>query len=121
MLALLLSGCTQIGPSPTPPSASFDPSQQTLYVISKGAPTVSVRINGVESAVVPCNGGASLEPGDQGLPELPWSLHVIDQTSGRAMLEERVTELPRWLLVQRDSAGLSSSAISGPFVPCGQP
>jgi hypothetical protein len=34
------------------------------------------------------------------------------------LFDETITEVPRWLLVQRDSVGVSSSPISGPVVAC---
>jgi hypothetical protein len=95
-----------------------DHPQAQLAIISKGGPAASVRINGTEAVRVPCNGGAAFTPGDQGLPVLPWNLQVVDQANSHVMLDERVTELPRWLLIERGSAGLSANAISGPFVAC---
>jgi hypothetical protein len=91
---------------------------QQLQILSKGGPAVSVSVNGVAAVVVPCNGGYALKPGEEGVPPLPWDLKVTDQATGRTMLEQRITELPRWVLIQRASAGVSASPISGPFVPC---
>ncbi|MDQ6721503.1 MAG: hypothetical protein M3003_12020 [Candidatus Dormibacteraeota bacterium] len=106
-----------MAPVPTPPITGGVPQAQ-LAIISKGGPAASIRINGAEAVRVACNGGAALMPGAQGLPALPWTLQVLDQTNSHIILEERVTELPRWLLIQRDSAGLSRNAIAGPFVAC---
>ena len=113
----LAAGCTAVAPLPTPATTGGLPIGQ-LAIISKGGPAASVRINGTEAVRVPCNGGAALTPGDQGLPALPWNLQVVDQANSHVMLDARVTELPRWLLIERDSAELSTNAIAGPFVAC---
>jgi hypothetical protein len=94
---------------------------QELQILSKGGPLVSVAINGAEALSVSCNGGVVLRPGDQGTPPLPWDLKVVDQTTGRVVFDQRIAELPRWLLIQRNTAGVSASPILGPFVPCAGP
>ncbi len=91
---------------------------QELQILSKGGPPVSVGINGAETTGVPCNGGVVLRPGEQGVPPLPWDLKIVDQGTGRILFDQRIAELPRWLLIQRNSAGVSASPIAGPFVPC---
>src|SRR6266545_4313289 len=50
--------------------------------------------------------GSAIRPGADLVPVLPWDLTVVRESDGRVLLHERVTRLPRWLLVQRDSAGL---------------
>jgi hypothetical protein len=105
LIALCALGCAPAG-------------AQQLQILSKGGPAVSVSVNGVEAALVPCNGGFALRPGEQGIPRLPWDLKVIEQSTGRAVLQERIVELPRWVLIQRTTAGVSASPMSGPFVPC---
>jgi hypothetical protein len=57
-------------------------------------------------------------PGMNFLPPLPWQLKVVALNDGRTLFDETITEAPRWLLVQRDSVGVSSSPISGPVVAC---
>ncbi len=89
-----------------------------LYVISKGASEVSVRVNAFEAARVACNAGAAIRPGADRTPDLPWEVIVTRLSDGRVLLDDHVTVLPRWLLVQRDSAGISNAPIAGPFVPC---
>jgi hypothetical protein len=89
-----------------------------LYVISKGGPAVIVRANGRDAARVGCNGGAAVLPGADLVPRLPWDLTVARESDGRVMLQERVTQLPRWLLVQRDTAAIGDTPVLGPFVPC---
>jgi uncharacterized protein DUF3221 len=89
-----------------------------LYALSKGGPAVIVRLNGRDASRLPCNGGVAIMAGADLIPPLPWDLNVVRESDGRVLLQERVMELPRWLLVGRDSAGLSASPIAGPFVPC---
>ena len=89
-----------------------------LQVLSKGSPTVKILVNGQEAVQVPCNGGELLVPGMNFLPPLPWQLKVVALNDGRTLFDETITEVPRWLLVQRDSVGVSSSPISGPVVAC---
>jgi len=105
LIAICASACSPAGP-------------QQLQVLSKGGPLVGVTINGAPVASVPCNGGFVFRPGEAGVPALPWDMKVVDQTTGRVVLEQRITELPRWLVIFRDSAGVSASPIAGPFVPC---
>lgn len=110
---ICVSACAPAGP-------------QELQVLSKGGPLVAVIvINDAEVARVECNSGTVLRPFDevrqpvvQKIPPLPWDLRVFDQRAGRTMLRERVSELPRWLVIFRDSAGVSSAPVLGPFVPC---
>lgn len=114
--AICVSACAPAGP-------------QELQILSKGGPLVAVIvINDAEVARVQCNGGAVLRPFDEvrqpvvhEVPPLPWDLRVFDQHAGRTMLRERVSELPRWLVIFRDSAGVSSAPVLGPFVPCVTP
>ena len=105
LIAICASACSPAGP-------------QQLQILSKGGPLVSVAINGAQVASVPCNGGLVFRPGQEGVPQLPWDLKVLDQSTGRVVLDQRITELPRWLVIFRDSAGVSASPVAGPFVPC---
>ena len=109
LIALCLAACSLAGP-PT--------GLQQLQVLSKGGPSVSVAINGAQVASLPCNGGLAFTPGEGGAPPLPWDVKVADQSTGRVLLEQRITELPKWLVVFRDSAGVSASPVLGPLVPC---
>lgn len=89
-----------------------------LYVISMGGPEITVRVNGFEAARVGCNGGAAVRPGADGTPRLPWQVVVTRRSDGAVLLDDRVSELPRWLLVRRADAAISTAPIVGPFVPC---
>ena len=90
----------------------------SLYVVSKGGPAVIVRVNGFEGARVACNGGAAIRPGADGTPQLPWQVVVTRAADGVVLLDERVTGLPRWLLVEPRSVAVGPSPVLGPFVPC---
>ena len=105
LIAILATACSPVG-------------RQELQILSKGGPPVSVAINGPHVASLPCNGGLVFRPGEEGVPRLPWDVKVVDESTGRVLLEQRVTELPRWLVVFRNSAGVSASPVLGPFVPC---
>lgn len=89
-----------------------------LYALSKGGPAVVIRVNGGDEAHLPCNGGVAILAGADRTPALPWDLAVVRESDGMQLLAQRVTALPQWLLVTRDSAGLSTQPIAGPFVPC---
>jgi len=109
LIAACASACAPAGP-------------QELQIVSKGGPIVAVIvINDEEVARIPCNGGIVLKPGEGRTPSLPWSLKVFDQRAGRTMLAERIAELPRWLVIFQDSAGISASPILGPVIPCATP
>jgi hypothetical protein len=108
LTAFCASACSPTGP-------------QELQILSKGGPLISVAINGVQVASVPCNGSLVVRPGDAGVPPLPWDVKVVDQSTGRIALEQRIAALPRWLVVFRDSAGVSASPVLGPVVPCNAP
>ncbi len=82
---------------------------------------MSIAINGAQVATVPCNGGFVFRPGEAGAPPLPWDVKVMDQSTGRVVLEQRIAELPRWLVIFRDSAGVSASPVLGPVVSCNVP
>ena len=106
LAAICASACAPTGP-------------QQLQIVSKGGPLVAVIvINDAEVARVGCNGGIVLTPQEGRAPALPWNLKVFDQRAGRTMLTERITELPRWLVIFQDSAGVSASPILGPVIPC---
>lgn len=115
ILIICALACSPVGPTPPPLTT------QQLDILSKGGPPVRVEINGAEIAAVACNGGLAVRPSESGAPSLPWDLRLIDANDGRVVLEERITELPRWLVIFRDSAGVSASPVSGPFVPCRTP
>lgn len=99
---------------------AIDPSAAapSLYVLSKGAPAVIVTVNGFDAAHVECNGGAAIRPGADLTPRLPWEVVVTLRSSGLLLLNERVADLPRWLLVTPTAADISSAPVLGPFAPC---
>src|SRR5512142_1969363 len=81
---------------------AIDPSASgaALYVMSKGAPAVIVRVNDFEAARVACNAGAAIRPRADGTPDLPWDVVVARQSDGQTLFTGRVADLPRWLLAQ---------------------
>ena len=89
-----------------------------LDVLSKGGPTVVVRVNGVDAAHVACNGGDVIFAADQRAFLLPWSVQVVRESDGKILLDQRVTDLPRWMLVTQAMVGISEQAIAGPYVAC---
>jgi uncharacterized Zn-binding protein involved in type VI secretion len=91
---------------------------QQMYVIAKGNPTVIVRVNGREVARVACNSGAAIMSGADLVAPLPWDLSVLRASDGALLLQQHVTQLPQWLVVLREDAGLSNAPVAGPFIPC---
>ncbi len=89
-----------------------------LDVLSKGGPTVVVRVNRVDAAHVACNGGDVIFAADQGAFLLPWNVQVVRESDGKILLDQRVTDLPRWMLVTQAAVGISEQAIAGPYVAC---
>ncbi len=89
-----------------------------LDVLSKGGPAVAVRVNGVDAAHVACNGGDVIFAADQGAFLLPWNVQVVRESDGKILLDQRVTDLPRWMLVTQARVGISEQAIAGPYVAC---
>jgi hypothetical protein len=88
-----------------------------LQILSKGAPTVIVAIDGIERMRVTCNGTGGIRPGGR-FPAPPFDLRISRQDDGRVLLDTRVSQLPRWVLVTRESASVSDAPISGPVVAC---
>lgn len=89
-----------------------------LDVLSKGGPVVVVRVNGVDAVHVACNGGETIFAADQGALLLPWNVQVLRESDGKILLDERVTDLPRWMLVTQTTVGISDQPIAGPYVGC---
>ena len=90
-----------------------------LYVVSRGAPDVTVSVSAFEAARVACNAGAAIRPRADGTPDLPWDVVVRRRSDGHVLLTERVTELPRWLVVERDTARIVASPLGAqPYIPC---
>ena len=89
-----------------------------LDIQSKGGPAVTVRVNGVDAARVACNGGEVMFAADQRAMLLPWSVQVLRESDGRVLLDQRVSALPRWMLITQTTVGISDQAIAGPYVPC---
>jgi hypothetical protein len=89
-----------------------------LDVLSKGGPAAVVRINGVDAVHVACNGAEVISATDQGTFRLPWNVQVLRESDEKILLDERVTDLPRWMLVTQTNVGISDRPIAGPYVAC---
>jgi len=115
--AFLIVGCS-ITPSPSPTDESAFP--PVLTVDNRGGPAFTVLIGGVEVARVSCDAGASISPGQAGVPDLPWDLSVVRVRDGTVVLEAHVVALPRWFTQIGDDTGgggLSTVAVAGPPGP----
>jgi hypothetical protein len=114
---VLLVGCSPV----TPPErtlgtgVAFPP---VLNVDVRGNPPLTVEIGTVEAARLACSSGAIVTPGEGGIPALPWDIRVVSQVDGRVLLADRITELPKWLIVFGNEAALGSTPVAGPYVPC---
>jgi hypothetical protein len=94
--------------------------QGELWVENRGGPDLVLEVAGAHAVSVRCNGGASLVPGADGMPQLPWHLRVRRAGDGRVVLDEVVAELPRWFVQIGDEVltpNLSSTVILGPGGP----
>ena len=89
-----------------------------LDVLSKGGPAVVVRVNRVDAVHIACNGGETILAADQGAFLLPWNVQVVRESDGRILLDQRVSDLPRWMLVTQTMVGISDQPIAGPYVAC---
>jgi hypothetical protein len=113
VLAALVFGCTRSAE----PSALAIVSGRALNVDSRGSPAVIVRINRAEATHVPCQAGAVITPGEEGIPALPWDLEVIREGDGTLVFSRRITQLPQWLLLFGNQVELSATPIQGPAGP----
>lgn len=103
-------------------TASCVPSQASgvLWVENRGGPDLVVEVAGAAAVSVPCNGGTSMVPRADGMPQLPWHLQICRAEDGRVVLNEVVAELPRWFVQIGDEVltpNLSATAILGPGGP----
>ncbi len=78
------------------------------------------QVQGAPAVGVPCNGGARLTPGVAGVPDLPWHLVLRRSADGTVVLDEEVTELPRWFVQIGDEViggTLNRLPVEGPAWP----
>lgn len=113
-MPLLLVGCQAL-PSSEP---AFP---LVLYVDGRGNPPIDLKVGAVQIARFGCGIGTTLKPGNSGIPQLPWSLSVVDVSDGKVLLTSSVNELPRWLTIYGDQAGIGSVAPAGPPGPTCSP
>lgn len=79
-----------------------------------------VQIGGTTVATVVCNTGATITPGQAGVPPLPWDLKVTRRRDGAVLVDTHLADLPRWLVQIGDgpgAAGLVTVAVAGPPGP----
>jgi hypothetical protein len=111
-----LAACSPVVQSASP-DAAFP---STLIFENRGGPTFTVQIGTAVMATVGCDAGATLIPGQGGVPALPWDLKVSRVRDGTVLVDLRVTELPRWFTQIGSEAGggsLSAFPIAGPPGP----
>jgi hypothetical protein len=104
-LSLLLVSCA-------PPSA-----EPALTIENRGGPAFAVRIGPVEVTRVECDDGATISPGHDGVPPLPWDLTVVRLADGSVVLRSTLTELPSWLVQIGDEIAVGTSPVAGPPGP----
>jgi hypothetical protein len=116
VLSSLVLGCSTF--VPVTPSANPESGLPAVLTIdARGDPPVIIEIATFEAIRLPCGVGGVVQPGEAGVPPLPWDLRVVTQGDGRVLLATRVTELPRWLTIFGDEAGLSMFPVAGPPGP----
>ena len=116
VLSVLVLGCTTANLRSTSPTPSL-PFPAVLSIHGRGNPPVDVEIGEAVVVRLACDGGGEVVPGAPGTPPLPWDVRVIRQRDGRVLLSSRVTELPRWIEIIGEEAGVSSVPVAGPPGP----
>ncbi len=101
-LVVALAACSQVAQS-TAPGAAFP---AALSFENRGGPAFTIKIGTSIMATVACNSGATLTPGQAGVPALPWDFKVIRVRDGSVLVDLRVTELPRAAEDSRHSRSL---------------
>ncbi|MGZ3585668.1 MAG: hypothetical protein ACXVAP_00300 [Candidatus Limnocylindrales bacterium] len=101
----------------TPSASNSPPFPAVLSIDSRGGPPIVVKIGTVEVTRVACGAGAVVAPGDDGVPPLPWNLSIVKQSDGTVLLTSAVTELPKWVVLFGEEAGITSIAVAGPQGP----
>ena len=93
------------------------PFPAVLTVHGRGNPPVTVEIGQVVVLRLGCDAGGEVLPGASGMPPLPWDVRVTTQRDGRLLVSSRVAELPRWIEIIGNQAGVSSVPVAGPPGP----
>ncbi len=122
LLMLLVAGPLGV-PAQTPvpplPSPTLNPGlPDVLYVENRGGPALTVAINGIDVGTVACGAYPTFTPGDNNVPPLPWQLTIALTADGSTVLDQQVTQLPRWLVqIQNETLGISNYPVLGPPPP----
>jgi len=111
-IACALVACAAPAPGPTQPAV--------LYLENRGGPAFKVNIAGAEFATVSCASSATLSPGLQNVPALPWDLTIVRVRDNSTIVSTAVTELPRRFVYfgEETAPGLSKLPLAGPAVTC---
>jgi hypothetical protein len=120
-----LVNAPRMGPAPPtcPPSGTPSPSvapagqPQALYIENRGGPAFTVMINGMVAADVGCGTAPMLFAGQDAVPPLPWDLKISRDRDGSVLVDERVTELPKWFVQIGDAALGLGGPVAGPPGP----
>jgi hypothetical protein len=107
-----VAACSLLAPSadPTSPVA--------LYFENRGGPALEVTVNGIDVVAVPCDGGATLIPGEGGIPALPWAMAVRRSRGDVVVFSGVVERLPGWFVQVGDTVlGLGFTPVGGPAGP----
>jgi hypothetical protein len=113
VVACLLWSCAAPPmPANTPPSDGGE-----LTIENRGGPAFVVRAGDIEIARIQCNDGATVIPGRDSVPPLPWDLSVVRSSDNSVVLRATVTDLPRFLFQIGDQIALGTSPVAGPPGP----
>jgi hypothetical protein len=106
-----------------PSGSQASPSQYpaVLTIEGRGNPPVVIDIGTIEVARVACDASGSVTPGEGRAPALPWDLRVVKQNNGQVLLSSHVTDLPKWVVIIGDAAGIGSLPAAGPPGPSCMP
>jgi hypothetical protein len=116
VLSLLVLGCTTAKlPSTSPAATLAFPAVLTIH--GRGNPPVNVEIGHALVVAIACDAGGEVVPGASGMPPLPWEVRVTRQADGRVLMASRVTELPHWIEIIGQDAGIASVPVAGPPGP----
>jgi hypothetical protein len=115
-MVVALAACSPIVQSVSPGAAFL----AALTFENRGGPAFTIEIGTAVMATVACDSGATLTPGQAGVPALPWALKVSRVRDGTVLANLQVTELPRWFTQIGEDAGgggLSAFPVAGPPGP----
>ena len=110
IVVFALSSVFACGQTPVPSAGG------AWTVESRGAPAVVIRLNGVDALRLKCQETTIVKAGESA-PALPWVVEVRRASDGGVLYSERISELPRWLLIYGEQVLSSASPMLGPAGP----